>query len=123
MSGRRVLEQVEGSTKDYPFHTVLVAFAERLPDGLLLWCLAGYADARASSVRAWGILLDLAKLDAFRGYVMSSIRKVEHAPECGIGVRFRDLEEWQIGRIWRREGQFVDRRQNAGIGYRPLEVP
>jgi hypothetical protein len=46
---------------------------------------------------------------------MASVREIEHAPECGVGVRFGDLEEGEVGRIGRGEGEFVDWRDDAGI--------
>jgi hypothetical protein len=72
-----------------------------LPDGFLLWCLARDTDARAASVWARRVLLDLAKLDTLWRDIMAGISKVEHAPEGSVGVGFGDLEERKIRRIWR----------------------
>jgi len=40
---------------------------------------------------------------------VTSIGKVEHAPEGSIGVRLRDLKEREIWGIRRREGKLVYR--------------
>jgi hypothetical protein len=40
---------------------------------------------------------------------MTSIGKVEHAPESCIGVGFGDLKEREIGGVGGWEGEFVDR--------------
>jgi len=39
---------------------------------------------------------------------MTSIGEVEHAPESGVRVGFGDLEEGEIGGVWRGKGEFVD---------------
>ena len=80
------LEQVEGSTEDDPFDTVLVSLTEGLPNGLFLGGFTGDADAGAATVGPWWVLLDLAKLDSLWGDVMTSISEIEHAPEPGIGI-------------------------------------
>jgi hypothetical protein len=80
------LEQVEGSTEDDPFDTVLVSLTEGLPNRFFLGRFTGDADAGAATMGTWWILLDLAKLDSLWGYVMASISKIEHAPESGIWI-------------------------------------
>lgn len=64
----------------------------------------------------------LSEFDALGGYIVASIGEVKHAPEGGIGVWFRDLEEREVGGIWRREGKLVYRRDNTGVSDRPLEI-
>lgn len=54
---------------------------------------------------------------------MASIREVEHAPEASLGVWLRDLEEREIGGVWRGEGELVDRSHDTGIGDGPFQVP
>ena len=47
---------------------------------------------------------------------MTSIGKVEHAPECSIGIGLGDLEKREVGRVGGRKGKFVDWRNYASIG-------
>jgi len=53
---------------------------------------------------------------------MTSIGKIEHAPEGGVWIGFRYLEEREIRRIWRGKGELVNWRHYSGIGDRPPEV-
>jgi hypothetical protein len=109
------LEKVEGGTQHDPLYAVLVAFSQGLPYGLFLGGPAGDADSSATATRPWGVLLDLAKFDALGGYIVAGVGKVEHAPEGGVGVRFRDLEERQIGGVRGGEGEFVDGGDDACV--------
>ena len=118
-----VLKEVQCCAQDDPLYTVLVTFAERLPNCLLLCGLASDADAGATTVRAWRVLLDFAELNALGRDVMAGVGKVEHAPERRVRVWFRDLEEREIRSVWRGQRQLVDGRYNAGVLNRPLEVP
>lgn len=118
-----ILKEIQCSTQHNPFNAIFIPFAERLPDSFLLWSLASNADTSTTTVGPRRVLLNLAKLDTLRRYVVSSISKVEHAPESSIRIGLRDLEEREIRAVWGRERQFVDRRQYSGVGYRPLEVP
>lgn len=54
---------------------------------------------------------------------MTSISEVEHAPENSIGVGFGYLDERKLGRICRREGEFIDCIKNAGVDDGPFEIP
>lgn len=67
--------------------------------------------------------MNLAKFDSLRGYIMTSISEVEHAPEYSIGVGFGYLDERKLGRICRREGEFIDCIKNAGVDDGPFEIP
>lgn len=118
-----VVEEVQSCAKHDPFDAVLVALAESLPYGLLFWCLARDANPGTASIGTWWVLLDLAEFDAFRGYIVASVGKVEHAPECSIGVWLRDLKERQIRGIGGRKRELVDRRDDSGVGDGPLEIP
>lgn len=53
---------------------------------------------------------------------MSSVSKVEHAPECGIGIGLGYLEQGEVGRVGRRKSELVDGRNYASVGYGPLKV-
>ena len=48
---------------------------------------------------------------------MSSVSKVEHAPECGIGIGLGYLEQGEVGRVGRRKSELVDGRNYASVGY------
>ena len=87
-----VLKEVQCCAQDDPLYTVLVTFAKRLPYRLLLCGLASDADASATTVRAWRVLLDLAELNALGRDVMAGVGKVEHAPELRVRVRLGYLE-------------------------------
>jgi len=80
------LEQVEGSAEDDPFDAVLVSLTEGLPNSFFLGGFTSDADAGAATVGTWWVLLDLTKLDSLWGDVMTSISKIEHAPESGIWI-------------------------------------
>jgi len=47
---------------------------------------------------------------------MTSVRKVKHAPESSIRIWFRYLEEREVGRVRRGEGEFVDGGYDACVG-------
>jgi len=81
-----IIQQIKCCAEDDPFYAVLVALSQGLPDGLFLGRFS--CDAYSSSTTVWTrwILLYLSKLDALWGYVVTSIGKVEHAPEGSIGV-------------------------------------
>ena len=81
-----LLEEVERSAEDDPFHAVLVAFTQRLPHRLLLGCLASNGDPGASATLTGRVLLDFSKFDTLGWDVMPSICKVEHAPKGSVGV-------------------------------------
>ena len=87
-----VLKEVQCCAQDDPLYTVLVTFAERLPYRLLLCGLASDADASATTVRAWRVLLDLAELNALGRDVMAGVGKVEHAPKLRVRVGLGYLE-------------------------------
>jgi hypothetical protein len=53
---------------------------------------------------------------------VSSVGKVEHAPESGIGIGLGYLEQGEVWRVRRRKGELVDGRDYASVGYGPLEV-
>ena len=118
-----ILEKVERSTENDPFHTILISLPKSLPHGLLLGCLTRDSDARATTIRSRRVLLDLPKLNTLRGDVMPRIRKIEHTPEPGVWVRLRDLEEWEIRAVRGGEGELVDGRDDTGVGDGPFEVP
>src|SRR5882757_9798856 len=103
-----VLKKVQCSAENDPFDTILVSLSQGLPHRLFLGCFPSDANSSTATIRAWGILLYLSKFNALWGYIMTSIGKVEHAPESCHRVRYGDLEEWEIGRIWRGKGEFVD---------------
>lgn len=65
----------------------------------------------------------LSKLDAFGGYIMACIGKVEHAPECSVGVWLGYLKEREIRRIGGWKGKFVNRRNDTRVRDRPFEIP
>lgn len=54
---------------------------------------------------------------------MACIGKVEHAPECSVGVWLGYLKEREIWRIGRWKGKFVDRRNDTRVRDRPFEIP
>lgn len=118
-----LLEKVEGCAEDDPFDTVLVALSQGLPYRLFFQCLASDADPRSSAVGTRRVLLYLSKFDTLGGNIMPSISKVEHAPECSVWVRLGDLEEREIWRVGRWEGQLVYRGNDARIRDGPFEVP
>ena len=53
---------------------------------------------------------------------MASIGKVEHTPECSIGIGLGDLEKWEVRRVRGGKCEFVNRRDYASIGNGPFEV-
>lgn len=118
-----VLEKVQCCAENDPFHTVLVSLSQGLPHSLLLRCFASDADPCASAIGTRRILLYLSKLDPLRGYVMPSIGKVEHAPECGVWVWLGDLEEREIWRIGGWKGELVYRGNDTRVRNGPFEVP
>jgi hypothetical protein len=91
-----LLEKIQSRTKYDPFHTVLVAFSQGLPHCLLLRGFPRDADTRTATIRARGVLLYLAKFNSFRRNIMTSICKIEQAPECCIGIRLGYLKEGKI---------------------------
>ena len=119
---RDALEKIQRSTQDDPFDTVLVALSQCLPDRFLLGSFAGDADPRAASIWTGRVLLDLSKLDALWRDVVAGVGEVEHAPERGVRVGFGDLEEREVGGVGGGEGEFVDGREDTGVGDGPFEV-
>lgn len=53
---------------------------------------------------------------------MASVGKVEHAPECSIGIGFGDLEKREVWRVGGRKSEFVNGGDYASIGNGPFEV-
>lgn len=116
------LEEIESCAEDDPFDTVLVTLAEGLPDRLLLWRLSRDGDPCATAVRTGRVLLYLSEFDALWRDVVAGIGKVEHAPESSVRVRFGDLEEGEVWRVWGRERELVDGRDDACVRDGPFEV-
>lgn len=118
-----VLEKVQCCAENDPFHTVLVSLSQGLPHSLLLRCFASDADPCATAIGTRRVLLYLSKLNAFRGDVVSSIGKVEQAPECSVWVWLGDLEEREIGRIGGWKGELVYRGNDTRVCDGPFEIP
>lgn len=118
-----VVEDDQGGANDDPLDHVLVAVAERLPHGLLLVRLADDRDARAAA-RLWRVLLDPAKLDAFRRDQVARVREVEQAPPRRVRVGFRDLEQGLVllGALGVGQRELVDRVLDPGLLNRPPQV-
>ena len=66
--------------------------------------------------------MDFPKLDSFWWDQVTGIREVEHAPESGIGVGLRDLEEGEIWGVRRGKGELVDGRHDSCICNGPFEI-
>jgi len=120
-----VVKQVEGGAQHNPLNAVLVPFSQRLPDCFLFGGFACNADAGAATtaIRPGRVLLDLAKFDALGRDVMACISEIEHRPEACVRIRLRYLEEGEIGGVGGGQGELVNGRDDARIGYGPLEVP
>lgn len=103
-----ILEKVQCSAEDYPFDTVLVSLSQGLPHRFFLGSFSGDANSSSAAIRAWRVLLYLSKFNALGRYIMTSIGEVEHAPESCVRVRFRNLEEGEIGGVRRWKGELVD---------------
>lgn len=54
---------------------------------------------------------------------MPGVGKIEHTPECSVGIWFTDLKERKIRRVGRWEGEFVDGGDDTCIGDGPFEIP
>ena len=117
-----ILKEVKCGTKNHPFDTVLVAFAECLPHGFFLWRFSGDTDSGATAVRSGRVLLDFAEFDSLGRDVMAGVGEIEHAPEGCIGIGLGDLEEGEIRRVWGGERKLVDGRDDACVGYGPFKV-
>jgi hypothetical protein len=117
-----LLKKIQGSAQHYPFDTILVSFTQRLPHRLLLRRFSSDADPCSASIRTRWVFLDLPEFNTFWGYIVARICKIKHAPECGIRVWLRYLEEREIGGIWRGKRQLVDGGDDARIGDGPFEV-
>lgn len=103
-----ILEEIERCAQDHPFDTVLVAFTQSLPHGFLLGGLSCYAYSCASTIWSRWILLDLTEFDPLGRDVVPGVGKIEHTPECSIGIWLADLEQGQVGGIGGGEGELVD---------------
>jgi hypothetical protein len=101
---KSLLEKVQSGAENDPFDAVFITIAEGLPDSFLLRRLARDGDSCATSPGAGRVLLDTAKLDPLGRNEMARICEIEHAPELGVWIGFRNLEEREVIRVWRGEG-------------------
>jgi len=83
---RNELKEIESCTEYDPFNTNVTATTESLPNSFFFWGFPCDANARASSVGTRGVLLYFAEFNTFGWYIMTSISKVKHAPECSIWI-------------------------------------
>lgn len=95
-----IVEKVQGCAENHPFDTVLVSLSQGLPHSLFLGCFACDTNSSSTTVWTWWVLLYLSEFNALGGYIMTSISKVEHAPESSIRIGFGDLKEGEIGGVW-----------------------
>lgn len=124
-SDRDLLKQVESCAQDYPFDTILVAFAKGLPYGLFFGGFSSDTDpssAASCPICRSRILLDLSKFNPLRWDIVSRVGKIEHTPKPSIWVRLGNLKQGKIWGVRRGQRESIDRRKDTGVVDGPLEV-
>ena len=94
-SDRDLLKEVESCAQDYPFDTVLVAFAKSLPYGLFFRSFSGNTNpgsATSCSIGRGRILLNLSEFNPLRWDIVSRIGEIEHTPKRSIWVGLGNLK-------------------------------
>jgi hypothetical protein len=115
------LQQIERGTEDNPFDTILITLSKGLPNGLFLGRLPRDTDSGTTTALS-RILLYLSEFNPFRGDQMTGICEIKHAPMGCVEIWFRDLEEREIGGVWRGESESVDRGDDSSVGDCPFET-